>query len=184
MLDSGEVVEDLRERGERVRRARGIGDDRRLGGVGIGVDTVGQGDVRTLRGGADEDLLRSGVDVCPGFVRLGEATGGLEDDVDVEVAPRQLCRVLLGEDADRVAVDDDAVAGGLDGSGEASEGGVVLEETRELLDVTEVVDRDDVDLAVALVERAQGGATDATESVDGDAGQCLSLGGLITGTSP
>ena len=41
---------------------------------------------------------------------LGEAAGRLDDDVHAEVAPRQVGRVALREDLDRLAVDDDLVA--------------------------------------------------------------------------
>ena len=40
-------------------------------------------------------------------VGVGEAAGGLEHDVDAEVLPRQLRRILLGEHLDLVAVDRD-----------------------------------------------------------------------------
>ena len=41
------------------------------------------------------------------FVRVGEAARRLEHDVDAEVLPRQLRRILLGEHLDLVAVDGD-----------------------------------------------------------------------------
>ena len=52
---------------------------------------------------------------CSGrLVAVGEEAGGLDDDVDAEVAPRQRLGVALGEDLDRLAVDLDAVVDGLD----------------------------------------------------------------------
>ena len=43
------------------------------------------------------------------FVGLGEEAGGLDDDVDAEVAPRQVGRVALGEHLDGLAADGDRV---------------------------------------------------------------------------
>ena len=48
------------------------------------------------------------------FVGVGEEAGRLEDDVDAEVAPRQRRRVLLLEDLDLAAVDDQRVVGVVD----------------------------------------------------------------------
>ena len=63
------------------------------------------------------DTMTSGaprLEVVGGGVALGEEAGGLDDDVDAEVAPRQVLRVALAEHAQLVAVDADAALGGLD----------------------------------------------------------------------
>ena len=49
-----------------------------------------------------------------GLVGVGEDAGRLEDDVDAEIAPRQRGRVLLGQDPDLAAVDDDRAVARLD----------------------------------------------------------------------
>ena len=46
---------------------------------------------------------------------VGEAAGGLDDDVDAQVAPAEVGGIPLGENLDRLAVDDDRVAFELDG---------------------------------------------------------------------
>src|SRR5699024_6182914 len=104
---AGEVVEDLGQRSQRVRRARGIGDDGVLGLVGLIVDTVGEGDIGTLRGGADEDLLGSRVEVGAGLVGRREAAGGFGSCVYVELAPGQHRGILLNVVLDRRATDDE-----------------------------------------------------------------------------
>ena len=48
------------------------------------------------------------------MLAVGEEAGGLDDDVDAEVAPRQRLRVALGEHLELVAVDRDAVVGDRD----------------------------------------------------------------------
>ena len=47
------------------------------------------------------------------FVGVGEDAGRFEDDLDAEVAPRQRRRILLGEDLDLAAVDDDRAVAAL-----------------------------------------------------------------------
>ena len=67
------------------------------------------GDVGALGGRRDDDLLGAGLEVLGGGGALGEAPGGLDDDVGAELAPRQLGGVGLGGDADALAVDDEGV---------------------------------------------------------------------------
>ena len=105
------------------------------------------------------------------FVGVGEDAGALEHDVDAEVAPRQRRRVLLGEDLDLAAVDDDrARRRRVDVAVVGAVGRVVLEQERVHLGVDEVVDRDDLDVRGALDERLERLAADPAEAVDADAG--------------
>src|SRR5699024_4820114 len=139
------------------------------------VDTVGEGDIGTLRGGADEDLLGSRVEVGAGLVGLREAAGGFEGDVDVELAPGQLRGILLSVDLDRLAIDDDRVVGGLDGVVETAERGVELQQPGEIRDGAEVIDGHDFEFTAALDQGPKGVASDAAETVDSNASQCHSL---------
>ena len=84
------------------------------GVVGLLVDAHDEGRVVARGGGGDDDLLGAGGDVLPGVLRLGEAAGRLDDDVDAEVAPGEVGGVALFEDLDGLAVDDDVVAVELD----------------------------------------------------------------------
>jgi len=63
---------------------------------------------------------------------LGEATGRLDDDVDAELAPREVRRVALFEDLDGLAVDGDGVSIVRDLGVEAAADGVVLEQLRPI----------------------------------------------------
>ena len=122
--------------------------------------SVAGAETMTLLGAALLDVLD---DVGP----LGELAGGLDDDVDTEVLPGQLAGVLVGQDLDRPAVDDDRVVGRLNLALEAAEDGVVLEQVGQGLGVGDVVDRHELELGVA-----RGGpehvAADASETVDAD----------------
>src|SRR5690606_23963414 len=94
---------------------------------------------------------------------------GLHDDVDAEVAPGEVRRVPLGEDAEPVALNDEVVVLGPDVAGEAAVDGVILEQVRQRGRVREVVDGDDVEVAgAALQDGAEDEAADAPEPVDPD----------------
>jgi hypothetical protein len=109
------------------------------------------------------------VEVGAGGLGRGEAAGGFQDDVDAEFGPRQLRRFALGQHLDPTAVDDEDVP--VDGhrapepAGRAVEG----EQPGEGGGLGQVVDGDDLEGAVALQQCAQHIASDAAESVDGDA---------------
>ena len=94
---------------------------------------------------------------------------GFQHDVDAEFGPRQLRRFALGEHRDATAVDDEGVP--VDGHRAAEPAGraVVGEQPGEGGGLGEVVDGDDLEVAVALEQCAQHVASDAAESVDGDA---------------
>ena len=127
LLDAEGVVEHLDHRHEAVRRARGVGDDLvRRGVERVVVDADHEGGVGAGGRGRDDHEGRAGVEVGGRLVAVGEEAGRLDDDVDAEVAPRQLRRVALGEDLERVAVDRDAVVGRLDVVVEPAEHRVVL----------------------------------------------------------
>src|SRR5260370_239077 len=78
--------------------------------------------------------------------------------------------LLLGEDLDSLAVDDDIVLGDFDGAVETAVGRVVAEQVGVGLGVGDVVDGDYLDIAkVPLQRRLEGLASDAPEAVDADA---------------
>src|SRR5262249_31606945 len=102
--------------------------------------------------------------------RIGEDPGALEDDVDAEIAPRQRGRVLLGEDPDLAAVDDDRLVAGSDVAVVGAVRRVVLEEQGVHLGVDQIGDGDHLDGRGAFDERLERLATDPPEAVDTDTG--------------
>jgi hypothetical protein len=90
------------------------------------------------------------------------------DDVDAEVAPGQVRRVAVGEDLERLAVDDQLAVADLDRARVRAEDRVVLEQLAERLGVRQVVDGDPLDVGVARVGGAEQVAADAAEAVDPD----------------
>ena len=168
LLDAERVVEHLDHRHEAVGRARGVRHDL----VGGAVErVVVDADRRRWRRRPTTGPTRStngapAVEVERGLVAAGEDAGRLDDDVDAEVAPRQLLGVAHGQHLERVAVDLDAVVGGLDVVVEPAEHRVVLEQVGHRLDRTEVVDRHEVDVGPGLLGRPEEVAPDAAEAVD------------------
>ena len=70
----------------------------------------------------DDHLLRARVQVLGGVGALGEEAGRLDHDLGADVAPGQRRGIALGEHAQLLAVDDQAVVGGLDLAGERARG--------------------------------------------------------------
>src|SRR5690606_35451744 len=99
-----------------------------------------------------------------------EQTGALEHEIDAELAPGQLRRIALGNDSNAVAVDDHRIAVDFHLAGELAVHGVVLREMRIGIRIAQVVERDDLDvfLAVRLVQRTQDVATDTAVAIDTD----------------
>jgi len=119
-------------------------------------------------GADEEDLLRAGLDVLLGELGLGEEAGRLDDDVDTQLAPREVGGVALREGLDRLAVDGDAVVVVADLGVEDAADRVVLQQVRQSLVVGEVVDRDDLKVCSLRESRAEVVASDAAEAVDTD----------------
>ena len=91
LLDAERVVEHLDHRHEAVRRAAGVGDDlvdlRVERGV---VDAHHERPVGAGRRRRDDDERGAGLEVGGRLVAGGEEAGRLDDEVDAELAPRQL----------------------------------------------------------------------------------------------
>ena len=134
------------------------------------VDADHEGGVGAGGRGRDDHARGARLEVGRGLVAVGEEAGGLDDDVDAEVAPRQLLGVALGEDLERVAVDLDAVVGGLR---PRRRGGRVTESYLSRWAIVssdaEVVDGDEVDVGPGLLGGPEEVAADAAEAVDADA---------------
>src|SRR5690606_24875401 len=115
-----------------------------------------------------QHLLGASIDVLAGIRCLGEEAGGLDHDVDTQVAPGQVCRVAVLENLDGLAVDDDLIASEFDVGSEPPCHGVVLQEVCQRLVVGEVIDRDDLEVTSLSQRGAEIVAADAAESVDSD----------------
>jgi hypothetical protein len=134
VLDADRVVDDLGKRRQAVGRARRVGNDVvSVFVVLVEVDAQHHRDVLAAGRRRDDDLLGARIEVLGSSLALGEEAGGLDDDVDAEVAPRQVGRITLGQDLEQLAVDQDALVGHLDRSGVRAQDRVVLQQVRERL---------------------------------------------------
>jgi len=127
------------------------------------------GEVLVLRGRGDDDLLRPAGDVRLRLGRVGEEPGGLEDDVGAEVTPGELRGVAFGEGLDQLVADLDAAVDDTDRPAEAAEDRVVLEQVGLGCVVTEVVERDHLDVGARCLNGTEEVAANAAEAVDTDA---------------
>ena len=116
-----------------------------------------------------EDTMTSGapgLEVGAGLRLGGEDAGRLDDDVDAEVAPRQLGRVALGQHPQLVAVDRDAGLRGLTLLGRMPRTESYLSRWAIVGSVAEVVDGDEVDVGTGGLGGPEEVAADPAEAVD------------------
>ena len=65
-------------------------------------------------GSRDDDLLCASLNVSHALLLAGVEAGALQNDINVQLAPRSILCVLNSVDLDLLAVDDDGILGGLD----------------------------------------------------------------------
>ena len=169
VLDAERVVEHLDHRHEAVRRAARVGDDlvlRRVEVLWLTPYTNVASAPFARRG--DDDQRRAGLEVGGGLGAVGEEAGRLDDDVDAEVAPRQLfglrtCSTLSSSPSTVMPL---FVALMSYGSVPRTES--YLRRWAIVVERAEIVDRDEVDVGAALLGRPEEVAADAAEAVDAD----------------
>ena len=173
------VVQHLGHRGEAVRRARRVGDDAvHRGVVAVVVDAEHQRQVRALRGRGDDDPLGAGCEVLAGVGPLREQPRGLDDHVHAEVGPGQRAGITLRQHVERAPADLQPVAFHGDRFGKVAEDRIVLQQVGQRVGARDVVDRRELDIAVAE-RRPQHVAADAAKPVDPDSDahlRCLQWG--------
>ena len=110
------------------------------------------------------------LDVSLGLLTVGEEAGGLNDNLNTELAPRQVGGVTLSEHLDVLAVNDDTLVVVGDLTLEAARDRVVLQQVSEGLVVGQVVHGDDLDVRALLEGGAEEVTADAAEAVNTNAG--------------
>src|SRR2546430_14002828 len=97
---------------------------------------------------------------------VGEETGGLDDQLHVEIAPGKCRRIPLGQDLQLVpSRPDDAVAD-LDVLAQLTENRAVRPEMTRRLRAAESVERDDLEIAAPLQTRPEATAPDPSQPGD------------------
>ena len=142
-----------------------------LGVVGVVVDAEHDRDVGIGRGSRDDHLLGPRVEMLLRALAVGEEAGGLDHELDLELAPRQSSRVALREHLQfRPACLDDAVPN-LDVLAQLPKDGVVFQKVGHSLGVPEIVDRNELEVPAPLQMRAKEVPPDPPKPVDPNA--CL-----------
>ena len=160
------VVDDLGDRGQTIRGAGSVRDDVVLGGIVLlFVDAEHDGEIFVLRGGGDDDFFHRAAQMFLRFVGVGEAAGGLDDDLRSDRVPGQGSGIFFFKNLDDFAVDGNTVGAGGDFVGQVAEDRVVLEQVSQSLGIGEIVDGDEVEVLVG--ERgAKNVASDASKSIN------------------
>ncbi len=166
--DAEALVQDLGDRGGAIRRAAGVADD---AGVGVHDLVIHPHDDRRIEGilarNRQDHALRAGLEMLLELLEMSEGARALDHVVDAELLPRQLRRIALGEDQEGIAVDVHRVVVDLGRPGIAPVDAVVAERVEQGFGRGDVVDRDDVEMAVELGD-AGDGAADSSEAIDCD----------------
>ena len=165
--DTEFVVQHFCHRRETIGGAAGVGNDRVLRRI---VDAVVDPDakcrIRILRRRADQHPFCSSLgDVQFCFVACGEKTGRFQDNIDIQLLPREIPRVAFLEDLNFVTAHNDVLFVESDFAVEPAMDRVPFEEMSESFSVGEIIDCADV-LDLFLRHRPQDVATDASEAVD------------------
>ena len=161
-------LQHLGDGGQAVGRARGVRDDLVVARQLLVVDAIDDGEVGALRRRRDEHALGAGSQMHLRLVLVGEDARAFHDDVDAEVLPRQLGRILFGQHLDRRAeADVDGIAGDLHLAGESAVYAVVLKKMRVVLGRHQVVDGDELQVgALCLGGGTQHVSADAAKARD------------------
>lgn len=175
-LNDGElVVDDLGKGSKAVGRARGVGDNVGLAVVGLLVDThdVHRG---IGRGGRDDDLLGTTLQVSLGLLGGGEDTGGLDDVLGTSLAPGDVGGITLLVELDLLAVDNQTVGIVGDSSLEDTVRRVVLQHVLGVVGLDEgIVDGNNLDVAV-LNRIAEDDTANSAKTVDANLDNHFGLG--------
>ncbi len=135
------------------------------------VDPVDDSQVDALGRRRDQDAFGARVEMLLGRFAICEKTGAFKGYVDLVLAVRQVRRVAFGSDLDALAVDDEIVALGADRARIGAVDRVALEQQSVGFGVREIVDRHQLQPAVAPFEdRAGHQAADPPETVDRNSG--------------
>ncbi|MCY1445013.1 hypothetical protein D9M71_615120 [compost metagenome] len=170
LLDDQLAVQHLGNWRQAVGGARGAGDDLVRRAQNVVIDPVNDGRVGALGRCRDDDFARPGSKMSSCLGAVGEVAGAFEHYIDGFGLPRQLGRVANGTDGNAVAIDGQAFVIELDIGSKDAMNTVVLEQVRIDRAVTQVIDRDDLQvLTVALgIECAKDVAADAAKAIDCD----------------
>ena len=177
-LDAERVVDDLGERGQTVRRAARVRDDR-FASVALVVHAIDEHRGLVLGRSREDDFLRAGLEMGLGGHFVQEEPGGFDHDFCADLIPLERGRILDRGEPDLVAVDDEMVALDRNFPVETPVDRIVFEHVGQILGFEQVVDPDHLDVFAEVFDRrAEDHASDAPEAVDADFNHCVCVVGL------
>src|SRR6185503_11781677 len=162
----GFLQENLDDGRETVGGAAGVGDDvvlRRI--VLVFVHAENESDVFVRSRSRDDNFFNGRAKVRLGDGCVGEAAGGLNDDLCAHICPGQLGRILFCVDLDLLSVDRNEVVSCNDFVLEIAENRVVLEQVSQGGGAGQVVNGNKIELGIAE-GGAQNVAANSAEAVD------------------
>ena len=147
-------------------------DDLILSGQGLLVDGEDDGLQVVACGSRDNDLLCASLDVSHALLLAGVEAGALQNDVNVQLAPRSILCVLNSVDLDLLAVNNDGILGGLDSmlaladlAAERALSSIVLQQVSQHLGAGQVVDCDDL-VTLSIKHLTESQTANTTETID------------------
>jgi hypothetical protein len=164
-LHTDVAVGDFDNRGDAVGGAAGAGNDL-CRTVGMVHAVYHGGHCLRRRWRRKNHERGTGLNVLLQIVLGFEDTGAFQHQVDAEVGPRQVRRVAFREHRDPPTVDYQRPVRGGDRTVVAPVDGVVFEEVGQVVDVGDVVDRNEIE-PVGIQQDLQCRPADAAQSVDG-----------------
>ncbi|MPN49832.1 hypothetical protein SDC9_197455 [bioreactor metagenome] len=165
-LDAEAVIEDLRDGGEAVRGAGGVGDDV-LSGIGLAVHAEDEHRGAVLGGSGHDDFLGAGLDVGFGCYLVKKETCGFDNYVGSDFVPLEVRGIFFLCKADLFAVDDKICAFDFDIAAELTVNRVILQHVCEVIGFEKVVDSDDFDVLCEVLDcRTENHASDSSKSVN------------------
>ena len=166
-LDRSEIIERLRHRCKAVRRAGSRRNNLVILRQTLVVDIKDDRREIIARGSGDNNLLRAGLEVCRSLVLCRVEARALEHNIDIVLAPGNLCGIRLRINIDLLAVDRDGVLARGHGVRVLITPlrGIVLQEMCEHLRARQIVDRDDL-IAGSIEHLTERETTDTAKTID------------------
>ncbi len=142
-FDRSKIIQGLCHRSEAVGGAGCCGDDLIISGQGLVVDVVNNGLQILACRSRDDDVLSTSSDVSHRLLLGGVETGALKNYIDIKLAPRKICCILLSVDGDFLAVNDDGVISRFNLSSVSAMSCIILKKICEHLRGGQIVDCND-----------------------------------------
>jgi len=166
------LVQGISHGSQAVGGAGSSRDDLILSGQGLLVDGEDDGLQVVACGSRNNDLLCASLNVSHALLLAGVEAGALQNDINVQFAPRSILCVLNSIDLDLLAVDDDGILGSLDSvlafadlAAEGTLSGIVLQQVSQHLGAGQIVDCNDL-VTLSIKHLTESQTANTTKTID------------------